>query len=338
MRTLTDFDPVAHAHSVLGRRYRLEDYYEVGREKVREYAGAVQDSHPVHRDDKAATDFGYPGLAASPTFSCLLGGVARRALSGILTGYDLTATVHTDQVLRFHRPIVVGDRLTCNLSLRSFRRAFGGDLMVIENLITDQHGEAVVTSHTSLIARSEPTVAEAGAAELLRGIVREFADSEVRLRELEDWEPAYPAPRNVRSRPLSSVAVDDELPSRTVISTLGDLVHYAGVADDPNPIHWHAGAAAMFGLGRGVIAHGVLTMAYGAGFVTSWLGDPGALRQYSVRMTRPVVLTAERPAEIEFTGRITSVDPADGTATVALTARHEGHKIFGRATALVRLS
>ncbi|GAB4583669.1 fused (3R)-hydroxyacyl-ACP dehydratase subunits HadA/HadB [Nocardia sp. IFM 10818] len=335
----TPFDPAAHARSVVGRRYRVDDFYEVGREKVREYAGAVQDFHPIHWNDQAAKDFGYAATTASPTFTCLLGGMARRALTEILAGYDLTASVQTDQVYEFHRPIVVGDRLTANLSLHSFRQAFGGDLLVIEIAVTNQLDEAVVTTRTSLIARSGRVAADTGTTALLAGIVRSGPQPpRERLIELPTWRPAVGAHWSTHARALHSVAAGDELPGRTVSVALGDLVHYAGVAEDPNPIHWHIDAARLFGLERGVVAHGMLTMAYGAGFITSWLGDPGALRQYSVRMTSPVYVADDRPSSVEFSGRVKSVDPDAHTATVALTALHNGRKIFGRATAVVQLS
>lgn len=47
-------DPAAHALAMVGHHYRVDDFYEVGREKVREYARAVQDWHPAHHDEEAA--------------------------------------------------------------------------------------------------------------------------------------------------------------------------------------------------------------------------------------------------------------------------------------------
>lgn len=58
------FDPAAHAATMVGHHYRVGDYYEVGREKVREYARAVQDYHPVHWDEDVAQEYGYDGLVA----------------------------------------------------------------------------------------------------------------------------------------------------------------------------------------------------------------------------------------------------------------------------------
>ncbi|MDT2009529.1 hypothetical protein FXW78_47245 [Rhodococcus opacus] len=39
---------------MVGRHFRLPDYYEVGEAEVREYARAVFDPHPAHRDEAAA--------------------------------------------------------------------------------------------------------------------------------------------------------------------------------------------------------------------------------------------------------------------------------------------
>ncbi len=36
---------------MVGHHYRVDDFYEVGREKVREYARAVHDDHPAHYDE-----------------------------------------------------------------------------------------------------------------------------------------------------------------------------------------------------------------------------------------------------------------------------------------------
>ena len=86
------------------------------------------------------------------------------------------------------------------------------------------------------------------------------------------------------------------------------------------------------------VGHGMLSMGLGGGFVTSWLGDPGAVKEYNVRFTSPVFVSATEPAEVEFTGKIKSVDPETRTAVIAIVAKSGGRKIFGRATATVQLS
>ena len=137
---------------------------------------------------------------------------------------------------------------------------------------------------------------------------------------------------------FEDVVAGQELPESVVTLTRADLVQYAGVAGDPNPIHWDDTVARSVGLPMAV-AHGMLTMGVGAGYITSWLGDPGAVLEYNVRFTSPVYVSNEGTGtEIELSGKVRSVDEADRTAVIAIVAKVDGKKIFGRAAATVRLS
>ena len=49
-------------------------------------------------------------------------------------------------------------------------------------------------------------------------------------------------------------------------------------------------------------------------------------------------MAADKAAEIEFTAKVKSVDEESKTAVLAIVAKSEGKKIFGRATATVRLA
>ena len=42
------------AEDIIGTHYRYPDYFEVDREKVREFARAVKDDHPAHYSEDAA--------------------------------------------------------------------------------------------------------------------------------------------------------------------------------------------------------------------------------------------------------------------------------------------
>jgi acyl dehydratase len=72
-------------------------------------------------------------------------------------------------------------------------------------------------------------------------------------------------------REFSSVKVGDLLPEKVIPLTRADLVNYAGVSGDLNPIHWDDEIAKQVGLDT-AIAHGMLTMGLGGGYVTSWVG------------------------------------------------------------------
>ncbi|GAA3808598.1 MaoC family dehydratase [Amycolatopsis tucumanensis] len=124
-----------------------------------------------------------------------------------------------------------------------------------------------------------------------------------------------------------------ELPPLQVHVTRDQLVRYAGASLDFNPIHWNERFAKEVGL-PDVIAHGMLTMALGGRLVTDWLGDPGKLVEYSVRFTRPVVVSPEG-ADVEFTGKVAEVRE-DGTARVDITAKFDGKTVLGKAQAVVR--
>lgn len=113
-----------------------------------------------------------------------------------------------------------------------------------------------------------------------------------------------------------------------------DLVRYAGASTDFNPIHWSDQAAAALGL-PGVIAHGMLTMGTALRVVSDWAGDPGRVRSYYVRFTKPVVVPAADGAVVEFSGTVTKV--AGGIATVSIEATCEGVKVLGSVTAEVVL-
>ncbi|MEV6323280.1 fused (3R)-hydroxyacyl-ACP dehydratase subunits HadA/HadB [Nocardia sp. NPDC051787] len=339
-------DPAAHAAAMVGHHYRVDDYYEVGREKVREYARAVQDYHPVHWDEDVAQEYGYDNLLAPVTFISLVGILAQRKLfEQVVTGYDLSQIMQTDQILEFHRPIKVGDQLTCDVYLHSFRQAFGGDIIVTKNIVTAQNDELVLTTYTTLVGRSggdiDPNLTAAVRNVLMHGIGEEApAHAPRSAPAVEVPAPVAPAAEGVRTKHavrFEDVSVGDELPARTVRLTRGDLVNYAGVSGDANPIHWSDEVVKLVGLDN-VVAHGMLTMGLGGGFVTSWLGDPGAVKEYNVRFTSPVYVGTDEAAEVEYTGKVKSVDPEAKTAVVAIVAKSAGKKIFGRATATVQLA
>jgi acyl dehydratase len=132
------------------------------------------------------------------------------------------------------------------------------------------------------------------------------------------------------------VEVGTELPPQTFPVQRINLVMYAGASGDFNVIHWNERAAKAVGLPN-VIAHGMFTMAEACRVVTDWVGDPGAIEEYGVRFTRPVVVPDDdRGASLEVTGRV--ADKLDGKrVAVDLTARSAGETVLARARAVVRL-
>ena len=136
---------------------------------------------------------------------------------------------------------------------------------------------------------------------------------------------------------FTDVEVGTELPSQTFTIRRADLVRYAGASGDFNIIHWNERFATSVGLPN-VIAHGMLTMALAGRVVTDWIGDPGALLEYGVRFTRPVVVPDDEVgAMVTVVAKVTAKND-DGTVVVTVTASCADVTVLGKATATVRLA
>jgi acyl dehydratase len=134
----------------------------------------------------------------------------------------------------------------------------------------------------------------------------------------------------------SETQAGTEIPPRQYQVTRADLVRYAGASGDFNIIHWNERVAKSVGLPN-VIAHGMLTMALAGRFVTEWAGDPGAVTEFGVRFSSPVVVPDDdKGAMIEVAGTVT--EKLDGRrVAVDVTATSDGTKVLTRARAVVRL-
>lgn len=135
--------------------YRYPDHYEVEREKIREYAVAVQNDDPSSFEEKAAAELGYGGLVAPPTFICVFGYKAQTAFFRYANiAIADQQIVQVDQVLKFAKPIVAGDKLYCDVWLDSMREAHGTQIIVTKNIITDEAGDVVQETYTTLAGRA----------------------------------------------------------------------------------------------------------------------------------------------------------------------------------------
>ncbi len=330
--------------SRVGHYYQMDGTYLVGREKVREYARAVQDYHPAHWDVAAAAELGYSGLVAPLTFTSVPGMACnRRMFESVVVGYD--TYMQTEEVFEQHRPIVDGDELHVDVELSSVRRFAGRELITVTNTFTDAAGERVHTLHTTVVGVTaediDPEIKTAVPNIMMHdvdllAIGKADASYEKTVRpEGEVRIAEQGTTRTPGTWAFDDVSVGDELPVRHARLSRGDLVNYSGVAGDANPIHWDEGIAKLAGL-PDVIAHGMLTMGLGAGFASAWSGDPGAITRYAVRLSQPAIVSAAEGADIEFTGRIKSLDPETRSGVVLVAAKSGGRKIFGLATLNVR--
>jgi acyl dehydratase len=146
---------VSLSEKLVGLHYRHPDHYDVGREKIREYAVAVKNDDPAFFDEKAAAELGYDSILAPLTFISVFGYQVQLAMFETNdVGIADEKIVQVDQALKFLRPIKAGDRLYCDSYVHSYRQSFGADIIVTKNIVTNQDGEVVQESYTTLAGRA----------------------------------------------------------------------------------------------------------------------------------------------------------------------------------------
>lgn len=142
--------------SFVGRTYPPTDPYEVGREKIREFAESIGETNPVYTDTEAAKALGYSDVIAPPTFVFAITFKAARHLvvGDPQLGLDFNRVVHGDQKFTYTRPIEAADRLTVITRIDDIKSLAGNDVILISGEVRDAAGEHVVTAMTKLVARA----------------------------------------------------------------------------------------------------------------------------------------------------------------------------------------
>jgi acyl dehydratase len=143
------------AEGLIGSHYRAPDYFEVGREKIREFAAAIKDDHPAHFDESESAKAGYTDMVAPLTFLAIAG---RRVQLEIFTKFsipiNIARVIHRDQKFKFHRPILAHDRLYFDTYLDSVIESHGTVLAEIRSEVTDADGKPIVTSVVTMLGES----------------------------------------------------------------------------------------------------------------------------------------------------------------------------------------
>ncbi|GAA0504888.1 UPF0336 protein [Saccharopolyspora subtropica] len=140
--------------SFIGREYPPTAPYEVGREKIREFADAIGSTSPLHRDAEAARAAGYPDVIAPPTFAVILSMGAHDVLvNDPQLGLDYSRVVHGQQEFTHHRPIRAGDRLVTAVHVDDVKSRAGNDFLTVRAEISTVDGEPVCTAKSTLVAR-----------------------------------------------------------------------------------------------------------------------------------------------------------------------------------------
>jgi acyl dehydratase len=110
------------------------------------------------------------------------------------------------------------------------------------------------------------------------------------------------------------------------------LKAYADASGDQNPIHQNEEFAVSVGLPN-VISHGMLTMALVGKFVSDWAGGAAAVKEFSARFIKPVIVPADQKVDLTVSGVITEV--VGDRITLELTATSAGVQVLGMSKAVV---
>jgi acyl dehydratase len=132
--------------------HEYPDVFVVGREKVREYAKAVKNDDAAFHDEKAAAELGHDTLPAPLTFVSILALLVQQDFfRNYDVGMETMQIVQVDQKFLFHKPIKAGDRLHARMEVHSVDERFGADIVVTRNVLTDDNGEMLLESYTTLM-------------------------------------------------------------------------------------------------------------------------------------------------------------------------------------------
>ncbi|WP_280717962.1 MaoC family dehydratase N-terminal domain-containing protein [Kitasatospora sp. MAP5-34] len=147
--------------SFIGRTYPPTEPYEVGREKIREFAVAIGDANRAYTDLDAAKALGHPDVIAPPTFPFVITySAAAQVVNDPELGLDFSRVVHGDQKFSYTRPVRAGDRLAVTVSIEAIKSLAGNDVLTVRGEVHDVSGEHVVTSFMTLVARAADEAGE----------------------------------------------------------------------------------------------------------------------------------------------------------------------------------
>jgi acyl dehydratase len=128
--------------------------YEVGREKIREYANAVGETNPVHHDREAAMQAGFKNVVAPPMFCVVYSaGAMGPAILDPELGINLMMMVHGSQEFDWDEPVVAGDTITTQARVREIYDKNGMKFYVFESESKNQNGKTTVEGTWTNIVR-----------------------------------------------------------------------------------------------------------------------------------------------------------------------------------------
>jgi acyl dehydratase len=128
--------------------------YQVGREKIKEYARALGIENPVHFDVEAARAAGFRDVVAPPMFAVVYSGPALApAIFDPEVGINIATMVHGGQVFEWEEPACSGDEIATIAKCTEIYEKDGKGFYVFESVSDNQNGDRVVRAVWTNIVR-----------------------------------------------------------------------------------------------------------------------------------------------------------------------------------------
>ena len=147
--------------ALIGKEYPASAAYEVGREKIRDFASAIGDFNPIYHDEAAARVAGHADIVAPPTFLTTLGfKFGPQIVGDPELGLNYAMVVHGEQEFVLSRPIVPGDRLVGRPKITDIATRGRNEFLYYEASIETEKGEVVGVARSTIVSRG--TAAQEG--------------------------------------------------------------------------------------------------------------------------------------------------------------------------------
>ena len=128
--------------------------YQVGREKIKEYASALGIDNPVHFDVGEAHRAGFRDVVAPPMFAVVYSSPAvAPAILDPEVELNFAAMVHGGQEFEWDEPACSGDEITTTAKCLSIEEKDGKGFYVFETNSVNQDGGQVARGTWTLIVR-----------------------------------------------------------------------------------------------------------------------------------------------------------------------------------------
>ncbi|MBN1528467.1 MAG: MaoC family dehydratase N-terminal domain-containing protein [Thermoleophilaceae bacterium] len=128
--------------------------YEVGKEKIREYAHAVGEDNPVYFDREQAKAAGFRDVPAPPMFAVVYSaGSVGPAVLDPEVGINFPMMVHGSQEFVWGEPVCAGDEITTETTVKDISERGGMGFYVFESVSRNQDGQQVVRGTWTNIVR-----------------------------------------------------------------------------------------------------------------------------------------------------------------------------------------